>query len=50
MVKFLFLKREDEAWTYKTVLEIFEILFRFQAWISAFHIYKRERFFLEKNQ
>ena len=27
---FLFLKREEEAWVYKTVLASFEYLFRFQ--------------------
>ena len=28
--KFLFSKREEKAWVYKTVLGIFELLFRFQ--------------------
>ena len=28
--KFLFLKREEEAWIYKTMLAVFEVLFHFQ--------------------
>ena len=44
--KFLSLKREEEAWMYKTVLASFEFCFVFKIWHWKFCVYKIEHFFL----